>query len=409
MALRVARRDHLGAATGAGADRCSRLSCRAGRGPGRFTAGCCCGASASGSHCRVGRFAICPVCWWSATTCRGWTSSTIGAVLPAGRWRPVPLSFVARADMAGNLAVRMMARIVKAIPIERSSLRRLPEVVAAVAARLYAGHTVVAFPEGTTWCGMPGDAARRRCGPCRGRGRQGNRAMRARKPANRTAGRGRFIRRCFRPPSTPADRSSRCGCLSPSSTAASRQSRPISATTHCCVRSVGCSSRAAPWRGFTSNHCSSRRRSAGAGPSLPAAMGVATASQRPGHRGRAGGVLSRSGGVGILGGHGLPGSRRYHPDAPCCRRGDDGRAGHRGQCLVAAHQRSGRSAADGGIPRADRGQARCAPVRGDLHRGRHRDATTWPSKASTGPAATPSRGTGASSPGRWSTTPCWIR
>jgi 1-acyl-sn-glycerol-3-phosphate acyltransferase len=27
-------------------------------------------------------------------------------------------------------------------------------VVATVAARLYAGHTVVAFPEGTTWCGL---------------------------------------------------------------------------------------------------------------------------------------------------------------------------------------------------------------------------------------------------------------
>jgi 1-acyl-sn-glycerol-3-phosphate acyltransferase len=103
---------------------------------------------------------------------------TIGAVLPAGRWRPVPLSFVARADVAGNLAVRMMARIVKAIPIERNSLRRLPEVVAAVAARLYAGHTVVAFPEGTTWCGMPGDdaaAARGGGTPSRGaaRGRAG--------------------------------------------------------------------------------------------------------------------------------------------------------------------------------------------------------------------------------------------
>ena len=82
---------------------------------------------------------------------------TIGAVLPAGRWRATPLSFVARADVAGNVAVRMMARIVKAIPIERKSLRQLPEVVATVAARLYAGHTVVAFPEGTTWCGLPGD------------------------------------------------------------------------------------------------------------------------------------------------------------------------------------------------------------------------------------------------------------
>jgi 1-acyl-sn-glycerol-3-phosphate acyltransferase len=84
---------------------------------------------------------------------------TIGAVLPAGRWRASPLSFVARADVAATVAVRLMARIVKVIPIERASLRQLPEVVATVAARLYAGHTVVAFPEGTTWCGRPGEAA----------------------------------------------------------------------------------------------------------------------------------------------------------------------------------------------------------------------------------------------------------
>ncbi|HEY1840074.1 MAG TPA: lysophospholipid acyltransferase family protein [Mycobacterium sp.] len=82
---------------------------------------------------------------------------TIGAALPSSRWRASPLSFVARADVAGNSAVRMMARIVNVIPIERASLRRLPEVVATVAARLDAGHTVVAFPEGTTWCGLPGD------------------------------------------------------------------------------------------------------------------------------------------------------------------------------------------------------------------------------------------------------------
>jgi 1-acyl-sn-glycerol-3-phosphate acyltransferase len=42
----------------------------------------------------------------------------------------------------------------KVIPIERTSLRRLPAVVDTVAARLRAGHTVVAFPEGTTWCGL---------------------------------------------------------------------------------------------------------------------------------------------------------------------------------------------------------------------------------------------------------------
>jgi 1-acyl-sn-glycerol-3-phosphate acyltransferase len=82
---------------------------------------------------------------------------TIGAVLPSSRWRASPVSFVARADVAVNVAVRMMDRIVRVIPIERASLRQLPTVVATVAARLYAGHTVVAFPEGTTWCGWAGD------------------------------------------------------------------------------------------------------------------------------------------------------------------------------------------------------------------------------------------------------------
>lgn len=85
---------------------------------------------------------------------------TIGAVLPSSRWRASALSFVARADVAVNVAVRMMARIVQVIPIERTSLRQLPAVVATVAARLYAGHTVVAFPEGTTWCGRPGQSHR---------------------------------------------------------------------------------------------------------------------------------------------------------------------------------------------------------------------------------------------------------
>jgi 1-acyl-sn-glycerol-3-phosphate acyltransferase len=66
----------------------------------------------------------------------------IGAVLPG--------SFVARADMFGGLS----ARLLKIIPIERASLRRLPRVVQSVADRLRAGQTVVAFPEGTTWCGV---------------------------------------------------------------------------------------------------------------------------------------------------------------------------------------------------------------------------------------------------------------
>lgn len=69
----------------------------------------------------------------------------IGAVLPG--------SFVARADVIEWPAVGVAARIMKVIPIERASLRRLPTVIDTVAARLRAGHTVVAFPEGTTWCG----------------------------------------------------------------------------------------------------------------------------------------------------------------------------------------------------------------------------------------------------------------
>lgn len=64
-----------------------------------------------------------------------------------------PLGFVARADMVdwpliGNLAKRM-----RVIPIERESLRQLPDVVAEVGARLAAGERVGVFPEGTTWCG----------------------------------------------------------------------------------------------------------------------------------------------------------------------------------------------------------------------------------------------------------------
>lgn len=70
----------------------------------------------------------------------------VGSVLPG--------SFVARADMFTGPAVGILARILKIIPIERASLRRLPAVVDAVARRLRAGRTVVCFPEGTTWCGI---------------------------------------------------------------------------------------------------------------------------------------------------------------------------------------------------------------------------------------------------------------
>jgi len=66
----------------------------------------------------------------------------------------LPGSFVARADMFAGFVTGIIARIGKIIPIERTNLRQLPEVVDAAASRLRAGHTVVCFPEGTTWCGV---------------------------------------------------------------------------------------------------------------------------------------------------------------------------------------------------------------------------------------------------------------
>jgi 1-acyl-sn-glycerol-3-phosphate acyltransferase len=70
----------------------------------------------------------------------------IGAVVPG--------TFVARADLVQWLGLGQMARLLRVIPIDRARLRQLPDVVDVVAERLRDGQTVVAFPEGTTWCGL---------------------------------------------------------------------------------------------------------------------------------------------------------------------------------------------------------------------------------------------------------------
>lgn len=77
----------------------------------------------------------------------------VGAVLPG--------SFVARADLIDWPGLGRLARIMRVIPIDRTSLRTLPGVVDTVAARLRGGGTVVVFPEGTTWCGPEHAAAGR--------------------------------------------------------------------------------------------------------------------------------------------------------------------------------------------------------------------------------------------------------
>ena len=66
----------------------------------------------------------------------------------------IPGSFVAKAEMVGWPGLGIVARMMKVIPIDRASLRKLPGVVAVIADRLRAGKTVVAFPEATTWCGL---------------------------------------------------------------------------------------------------------------------------------------------------------------------------------------------------------------------------------------------------------------
>ncbi|MFC7447375.1 lysophospholipid acyltransferase family protein [Rhodococcus daqingensis] len=64
-----------------------------------------------------------------------------------------PADFVARADMLDWPLLGTLARRMRIIPIDRSRLAELPGAVDEAAERLRAGGRVVAFPEGTTWCG----------------------------------------------------------------------------------------------------------------------------------------------------------------------------------------------------------------------------------------------------------------
>lgn len=66
----------------------------------------------------------------------------------------MPTTFVAKAEVTRGPGLGALARVMKIIPIDRAKLRHLPEVVGTVSERLRSGQTVVAFPEGTTWCGL---------------------------------------------------------------------------------------------------------------------------------------------------------------------------------------------------------------------------------------------------------------
>lgn len=64
-----------------------------------------------------------------------------------------PGDFVARADLLGWPLLGRLADRMRVLPIDRVRLRELPGVVDEAAERLRVGSRVVAFPEGTTWCG----------------------------------------------------------------------------------------------------------------------------------------------------------------------------------------------------------------------------------------------------------------
>ncbi|PTR37824.1 lyso-ornithine lipid acyltransferase [Rhodococcus sp. OK611] len=64
-----------------------------------------------------------------------------------------PADFVARADLLDWPLLGTLARRMRIIPIDRARLSELPGAVDEAAERLRAGGRVVAFPEGTTWCG----------------------------------------------------------------------------------------------------------------------------------------------------------------------------------------------------------------------------------------------------------------
>ena len=71
-----------------------------------------------------------------------------------------PARFVARGDLLDWPILGTVARLVRVVPIDRGRLRALPGTVADVASLLRAGSTVVAFPEGTTWCGKAAGSMR---------------------------------------------------------------------------------------------------------------------------------------------------------------------------------------------------------------------------------------------------------
>lgn len=83
-------------------------------------------------------------------------------------WLDVPLlaavrpgRMLAKSEVAAYPLLGRLARRGGTLFIDRARLRTLPDAVAGIAAALRAGSAVVAFPEGSTWCGRRHGAFRR--------------------------------------------------------------------------------------------------------------------------------------------------------------------------------------------------------------------------------------------------------
>ncbi|GGO42949.1 hypothetical protein GCM10012287_04940 [Streptomyces daqingensis] len=72
---------------------------------------------------------------------------------------PVPL--IAKREVAAWPVIGTLTRRTGSRFIDRGAVRRLPETVAALAARLRDGESMMVFPQGATWCTAPGGPFRR--------------------------------------------------------------------------------------------------------------------------------------------------------------------------------------------------------------------------------------------------------
>jgi|GEM_PF-261704 len=188
--------------------RCWRVLCRAGRNRGGSTADCSCVASGVKITVSDGPIRNLPGVLVVSDHMSWLGILTIGAALPSRRWRASPLSFAARADVAAASAVRMMARVVMVIPIERAKLRQ-PSRGRDHRRRQAICRSIRWWPSRMAPPGVAGQVID-------------------------IGGRGRSTRPCSRPPLTPAARFSRCGCATTTPAVGCRRFRPTSATTRCC-------------------------------------------------------------------------------------------------------------------------------------------------------------------------------